>query len=404
MPRKVNCLQIFQKYQIGLKGGKTLSNLKEQRNQLFIDIWQGKRPERVPIQVGVTQDYAIDYFGYNAKVDMYSPKLTYEMADKMAELIKGDVLPMAPFSQAAVYRYVKQAFMVPGTDGFFQHPNIAPMEFNEYPEFIDDPLKFIVEKIQPRVFGILQDDPVYGQLKISIARSVLSSKFFGLGPNLTEKHQRSDVVTTPILLWAPFDFIADYIRSFSTILTDLRRNPEWVVAACEAACDFQLKQVEMLPKPNPNKINTIAMPLHMAPYMKPSDFEKFYWPSYRRAVEGFQKLGYKVSTYAEEDWTPHLEAFNDLPGRCCIAFEYPHPLDVVKRVSSRHIFSTMYPSSLLREGTKQQCIDKAKEYLDILMPNGNYIFSPQKVPLRKNDVRMENLQSVIEFVREYGKY
>ncbi|QSX08138.1 hypothetical protein J0B03_10085 [Alkalibacter rhizosphaerae] len=381
-----------------------MTNQQEQRNQLFRDIWQGKRPARVPIQAGVTEDFAVDYLGYNAKRDLYNPKLTYEMADKMAELIDADTLPMAPFSQAAIYRYVKQAFMVPGADGFFQHPNIAPMEYNEYPEFIKDPFEFIVKKIQPRVFGILQDDPEFGQLKINVARTVLKSKFIGLGPNLADKHQRANILQSPIILWAPFDFIADYIRSFSTILSDIRRNPEWVIQACEAACDYQIEQVKMLPKPDPDKITTLLMPLHMAPFMKPKDFEKFYWPSYRRSVEEFQKLGFNISTYAEEDWTPHLDAFNDLPGRCCIQFEYPHPQDVVDKISKKHIFSTMYPTALLREGTKQQCIDKAKEYLDILMPGGNYIFAPQKVPLRRNDIKIENLQSVIEFVRVYGEY
>jgi len=381
-----------------------MTTLKEQRNQLFVDLWDGKRPERVPIKFGVTQDFAVDYLGYSPKIDMYNPQNTYDIADKMAELLDGDTLPMPPVSQAAIYRYVKQAFMVPGSEGFFQHPDIAPMAFDEYPEFIEDPLKFIVEKIHPRVFKILQDDPVYGQLKISIARNVLMSKFQNLGPNLTEKHQRADVEAFSIILWAPFDFIADYIRSFSTILLDIRKRPDLVIEACEAACDYQIKQAQMLPKPGPDKIPYILMPLHMAPYMKPSHFEKFYWPSYQRNVEGFQKAGFKVITYAEEDWTPHLEAFNDLPGRCCVEFEKPHPSDVVKKVSTKHIFSTMYPSSLLREGTKQQCIDKAKEYLDILMPNGNYIFAPQKVPLRKNDLNMENAQAVIEFVKDYGRY
>ncbi len=384
--------------------GSTMTELKEQRNQLYKDLWAGKRPQRVPIAVGVTQDFAIDYLGYSAKRDMYNPKLTYEMADKMAQLFEGDTLPMAPFSQAAIYRYVKQAFMVPGDDGFFQHPNIAPMEFAEYPKLIEDPFKFIIEDIQPRVFGILKDDPVYGQLKIAIARNVVASKYMGLGPNLTDKYERVDVTASPIILWAPFDFIADYIRSFSTLLTDLRRNPQWVIDACEAVADFEIKQVEMLVKPNPDKITMISMPLHMAPYMKPKDFEKFYWPSYKRVIEAFQDRGFEVSTYAEEDWTPHLEAFNDLSRRCLVQFEKPHPSDVVAKVSTKHIISTMYPSNLIKDGTKQQCIDKAKEYLDILMPGGNYIFSPQKTPLRKNDINVENMQAVIEFVREYGVY
>lgn len=381
-----------------------MTKLKEEKNQLYRDLWDGKRPQRVPVQFSVSQDYAIDYLGYNPKSDMYSPKLTYEMADKMAQMYEGDNLPMAPFSQAAVYRYVKQAFMVPGADGFFQHPDIAPMEFEEYPEFAQDPLKFIVEKIQPRAFGILQDDPVYGQLKISIARNVVASKFIGLGPNLAEKYERADIITTPIILWAPFDFIADYVRSFSTILTDIRRKPQWVLDACEAVCDYEAEQAKNLLKPNPEKITCITMPLHMAPYMKPKDFEKFYWPTYQKVVGEFQKTGFNVSTYAEEDWTAHLETIGELPGRCCIQFEYPKPQDVVDKVNHKHIFSTLYQGRYLRELSKQECIDKAKELLDIMMPVGNFIFSPTKIPLRKNDVVVENAQAVIEFAKEYGVY
>ena len=98
----------------------------------------------------------------------------------------------------------------------------------------------------------------------------------------------------------------------------------------------------------------------MAPYMKPKDFARFYWPTFRRTVEGIQQGGFKASAYAEEDWTPHLEALNDLPGRCCLAFEKPTPEDIVAKVSTKHIFSTIYPTSLFRTGTKQECIDKAR--------------------------------------------
>ena len=381
-----------------------MTTLKEQRNQLYIDLWEGKRPERVPIEISASQDYALDYYGYSALTDMYNPKLTYELADKMAQMFEGDTVPMAPVSQAAIYRYVKQAFMVPQSNGFFQHPDITAIELDEMPEFAKDPFRYIAEVVMPRVFGILQDDPVYGNLKISIARDVVMKEFVGLGPNLAEKYQRADVCQTRILQWAPFDFIADYIRSFSTILTDMRRKPQWVLDACESVADYEITQISMQPKPDPNKIVQVSMPLHMAPYMRTKDVEKFYFPTYKKVVQGFQDLGFRVSTYAEEDWTPHLEIIGDLPGRCRIQFEKPMPKDVVDKVNHKHIFSTLYPSSILRSGTKEECVNKAKEYLDVLMPVGNYIFAPNKGMLRKNDVQVENVQAVIECVREYGKY
>ena len=201
----------------------------------------------LPIQVSASFDFAIDYFGYSAVKDQYNPKLTYELADKLAQMLEGDTLPMAAFCQSPIYRYAKQKFMVPGDDGFIQHPNLSPMELDEYPEFIEDPLKFIVEKIHPRVFGLIEDDPEYGQLKISIARNILAQQYQGLGPNLTDKYERANVQVAPIILWAPLDFIADYIRNFSNILTDIRRKPQWVLDACEAACCLFAEMIVYMP-------------------------------------------------------------------------------------------------------------------------------------------------------------
>ena len=56
------------------------------------------------------------------------------------------------------------------------------------------------------------------------------------------------------------------------------------------------------------------------------------------------------------------------------------------------------------EKLKQEVIDKAKEYLDILMPVGNYIMAPNKGPLRKYDLNFENVNALYDFVTEYGVY
>ena len=63
-----------------------------------------------------------------------------------------------------------------------------------------------------------------------------------------------------------------------------------------------------------------------------------------------------------------------------------------------------YPISLLGYGTKQECIDKAKEVIDIMAPGGGYIFSLDKYILNASDVNPENMKAVNEFVRDYGVY
>ncbi|NLZ38751.1 MAG: hypothetical protein GX893_04000 [Firmicutes bacterium] len=376
--------------------------LQEERNQLFLDVHSGKRPARVPISIGITVEAALEKVGYNLLRDLYSPERIYEAAEEMARLFDSDTLPTNPFSQAAVYRYVDQKFMQPGADGFYQHPDIAPLEFDEYPEFIKDPFEFIVRKIQPRVFGILQEDPLLGNIKIKIARDVVASKFAGMGPRLVEKYQRANVIGMCGLLWAPFDFIADYIRSFSTILIDIKRKPQWVLEACEAVLEYEIRQIKNTPKRG--AIPCISYPLHMPPFMRPKEVEKFWWPTFKKLIIATQEEGFMPSIFCEQNWDPHLDLLNDLPGTVKLAFEDSDQKLIAEKVTTRHVFSHGFPAIVLKTGTKEECIEEAKRTLDNLAVGGNYIFSASKAAIRGSDFKTENLQAVIEFVKEYGKY
>lgn len=292
--------------------------------------------------------------------------------------------------------------MTPGSDGFFQHPDISPLEVEEYPEFNKDPFEFIVKKIQPRVFGILQDDPILGHLEIKIAREVAGAKFAGMAPKLAQKHQRSTAIATCNLLWAPYDFIADYIRSFSNISIDIKRNPQWVLDACDAVLEYEINQIKITPKRG--VIPFISYPLHMPPFMRTKEVEKFWWPSFKKLIVATQEAGFLPSIFCEATWDAHLDLLNDLPGRCLLSFETSDQKLIAQKVSTRHIYSHSYPGVLLKTGTKQHCIDEAKSTLDNLAGAGNFIFSPNKGAIRGSDIKNENLQAVIEFLKVYGKY
>ncbi|KPU42552.1 uroporphyrinogen decarboxylase (URO-D) [Oxobacter pfennigii] len=378
------------------------NTLKNERDQLFTDLMKGIKPKRVPVTAGISIEAALEKVGYSVKRDQYSPQKCYEAAEEMARRFDTDTLPTVPSTQAAVFRYIDQKFMQPGADGFFQHPNIAPLETEEYPEFSKDPFEFIVNKIQPRVFGILQEEPVLGHLKIKIARDVVASKFAGMGVKLAEQYQRSTAQTTCNLLWAPFDFIADYIRSFSTIMIDVKRNPQWVLDACEAVLQYEIEQIKITPKRG--AIPTISYPLHMAPFMKTKDVEKFWWPTFKKLMIATQEAGFIPAIHYEQNWDPHLDLINDIPTPAIITFEASDQKLVAQKVSTNFVWRSMYPAVLLKTGTKQQCIDEAKRTLDNVAGGGNYIFSTNKGAIRGSDVKDENLQAVIEFVKEYGKY
>ena len=385
--------------------------LQDERNKLFLDLLGGKewkKPARVPFQMNVDPQAALEYFGYNVRRDSYSAQKCYEAADKMCELIDTDTLPCNPGATlGTVFRYIGQKFMVPGEDGFFQHPNFSPMEFNEYEKYIKNPYEFIVGTLHPRVFEVFDDEyPELAHIRIRIARQVGNAEYAGMVAKLKEKYQREDVFVQANLLWAPFDFVADYVRSFTTILTDMKRAPQLVIDACEATADYLIHQIKTSPAPVPGKISNISFPLHMAPYMSTKDVEKFYWPTFVKVIKAAHDHGYMARIHFEADWTPHMHLIADLPtgGPTIAQFENAKRDLILKYVPKSAVWLGTYPFTLIKTGKKQECIDEVKKVIDTLAVNGNYIFSPNTSAIRAGDVNLENMQAVIQCVKEYGKY
>ena len=140
---------------------------------------------------------------------------------------------------------------------------------------------------------------------------------------------------------------------------DTRRAADAAEAALQFICD-SLDRVKKVP----GKINMVVLPLHMAPYLNPKNFEKFYFPSFKKLIEAIQERGLHASIYCEHNWDPHLEALNDLPGRVQIGFEMADPKLVVEKLDKRHIIST----SFLPICTATRTGDDAVKRLLILSP------------------------------------
>jgi hypothetical protein len=85
-------------------------------------------------------------------------------------------------------------------------------------------------------------------------------------------------------------------------------------------------------------------------------------------------------------------------------FEYGDPKLVKEKLGDKHIISGFYPVALLKTGTRQQCIDKAKEIIDILAPGGRYIFDFDKVPITLDSLNVENARAVLDYVAANAGY
>lgn len=375
-------------------------------NKCFEDVYDGIVPKRVPISIGMDNAAALDLAGMDLRIDQFNPDKLLEAMDFVNQKFDTDTLIGMGSRLPALYKTLDANNYKMAEDGYVQHPNVYGIEASEYDELIADPVKVSWEKVLPRYYNGLNGDPAKVSSTLLKAYIVQQATMKKLGPgakNIAAKHGKYTAKYTIRRSRAPFDLLADVYRSFTGSLSDIRRYPDKALAAVEALKPLSLKMAGAPAKVS-SKRNRVAFSLHMAMFMRNSDMEKFWWPSFIEVVKYLDSLGYGINLFCEDDWTRYVDFLQELPQGTRIQFEYGEAKTFKDKLGDLLIIEGLYPVRLLKEGTKQEVVDKAKEIMDILAPGGGYIFNFDKSILRGSDIVEENLHALIETIKEYGKY
>lgn len=378
------------------------AELANERTQLLKDLLSGKTPKRIPVTNPANMEFAIQYYGENlAEVQWDVPKME-PIFDKFCGEFVSDTSPVGNLRLPAYYQILGSKAIVMGSNGFMQHPEVEGMHPEEYDEFIASPYDFIVEKVLPRLYTELDAEPSQKAFVLSKAMRSFQDDYGTLGAIRDRVNAKYGMIS-PVgaLTEAPFDFLADFLRSFKGISSDIRRHGAKVEAACEVILPMMIKKGKL----PPNDLGYTFIPLHMAPYMRDKDFERFYWPTFKKLVDTLHEMGQNVSLFVEHDWMRYLDYLNELPENTIMRFEFGDPKLVVEKLGKRHVLSGFYPVTLLQTGTKEQCIDKAKELIDVLGPTGRYWFNGDKsiISTDPEGKIAKNLKAVLNYVYENGR-
>lgn len=378
--------------------------LQNEREQIFRDLFSGKTPKRVPVTNPATLEFAIQYYGDDLAEAQWDIPRCEPIFDKFCQEFPTDSNPLGSLRLPAAYQVLGSKAIVMGSGGFMQHPEVMGLLPEEYDDFIANPYDFIIDTVLPRLYTELDAEPSQKALVLAKAMKVNSDDWalmMGIRDRVTAKHG----IVSPVasLTEAPFDFMADFLRSFKGISSDIRRYPDKVVAACEAVLPLMIKKGKL---PNTTAVGYSFIPLHMAPYMREKDFEKFYWPTFKTLVEELNAMGQKVQLFVEHDWMRYLDYLYELPENTIMRFEYGDPKVVAEKLGKKHVLSGFYPVTMLQTGNKEQCIDKAKELLDIMLPTGRYWFQADKsiISTDSEGKVAGNLRAVLEYVYTNGSY
>ncbi len=383
--------------------------LQEERGKLYSDIFNNKVPERMPVSMAVHERMVAALYNKPTFSYQYDVGILYDNVDEIANLIYSDTNPVPRPNPRLplVYQALKsQSFEMGGT-GVMQHPEVTGMNEEDYELLISDPYACLIERVLPRQHKALSLDDAFERSKaISFLKSEQARENSIVAPvaaQITEKYgfYKGAPRGSSSFASAPGDFLGDQLRGLSNMSIDIRRDREKVKAACEAL--YPLCFLTGLPS-NPHPLGRIGTPLHMPMFMREKDFVEVWLPTYMRMCQQYASLGARVDAFCEQDWMRYLDILSEFPAGMALQFEYGDPKTICDKLGKKFFISGLYPLSVMKTGTKEHIIDKAKELLDIMMPMGGYIFSFDKKPLSLNDASIENLRALSEFLRDYAHY
>jgi len=222
--------------------------LYQQRLQRYVKAMRNEKPDRVPIRPFVAEFTAI-YAGYTIQEVTQDYRKAFAAARKCAadfdwDAVVGNmVYGWSGLTQAIGLKY----YATPGIDlppntGFqYLEPpeGEAWMRADEYDLLIADPTGYLFNVWLPRVSAdvspIGQPTSFRNNMSFLKGGMAMMEYFGGFGAQAAKLRSESGTVSAISgILKAPFDILADKLRGYKGLCTDLFRQPEKVLAACEA--------------------------------------------------------------------------------------------------------------------------------------------------------------------------
>lgn len=386
------------------------ATLLQERTQIRDAVFNNRIPKRVPIEVRLSMSVVADYAKVDRRAAYWDPTLLKDAAEELCKMIPSDSCVYAPTVYTPVSSQPLDALnRAMSSTGLMQHPNTQCMQPEEYDEFTQDPYAFVVDKCIPRIYKALCPDSNPGRYMFALTqeqhmRRLVMMKEMPMIQELGKKFgypagKRGGMGRVPM------DWIADQLRSFDGICMDVRKRRDKLIAALEASYPMIYKLGLHPDLKNVDRETMTGFQLHMPSYLRVKDFAEVWLPTWKRQLEDYASLGMRCSAFMEHNWAaPLLDYMNELPTGSYFTFEATPPQLMKDKLGKRHVLGGGFPLAHLITCTKAQIIDKTKEWLDIMMPGGQYVFSFDKNALSLTDINLENLIAVCETVLEYGVY
>jgi len=396
---------------------KDTEKLYTERLDRYTTAMHNEKPDKIPIRPFVAE-FTAKYAGYTCQEVTHDYQKAFAAVRKCAadfdwDAVVGNMVYVwTGLTQAIGLKY----YGVPGIDvpadtGFqYREPpeEAAFMKPEEYDQLIEDPTGFLFNVWLPRVSTdvteIGQPSSYRNNLSFLKGGMAMLSYFNSFGQqNALLRLESGTVPAIAGILKAPFDILADKLRGYLGLVTDLFERPEKVLAACQALMPHLLQVA--LSGADPDKNVPIGFWMHRGcvPFITHEHFNKFQWPTLKPIIEEIWARGHQVLFYAEGDWNAHLKSFAELPEKSIVYHvDKADIFEVHKAIGHKFCISGGIDNALLSYGTADEVRQRCKKVIDGVAGDGGYIMDASAII--QNDASIENVRAMTEFTREYGVY
>ena len=406
----------------------------QDRATLIKDAIQLKKPpSRIPVcpsagffpiqYAGISmQDAMYDYEALTGAWEKFCNDLTPDAYNAPTTVVPGRILDILDFKlglwpghgvgEHSEYQYVEKEYM----------------RADEYPDLIDDPSGFFMNRFFPRIFGALEplqnmpllppvnEIPCIPPALFPFGDKNLQAAFSSLAKAGEEAIRWRDALRrlngrimgrgfpafSGGFTKAPFDVIGDTLRGTREVLLDMYRRPDELIEACERITPFMIKSGVASCKATGHIMPLI--PLHKGAdgFMSEEQFQKFYWPTLRKVIIALVDAGIVPQLFAEGGYNQRLDVICDVPkGKVLWWFDRTDMALAKKTVGQVACIAGNVPLSLLCTATPDEVKAYCRALIDTAGKDGGFILS---TGAGIQGSKPENVKAMIEFAKDYGIY
>jgi len=338
----------------------------------------------------------------------------------------GLVLPGKAMEQADFKLMVWPGRGLPEDTDTYQYVEGEYMKADEYDHFLQDPSDFWLRTFLPRAVGALEPLKTLSQLTPMVGIPVFYFIQYGRPEiqralrALMEAGQEAMKWQQAVMecgqeiraagypsIWggismAPFDMIGDTLRGTQGVMLDMYRQPEKLIEAMESVVPIAIE--EAVASANASGGPLVVLPLHKGDdsFMSDKQYEKFYWPTFRKLLMGMINEGIVPVMFAEGAYNRRLEVIKDLPRGSAVWWFDRTDMAKAKKVLGDHAcIAGNVPNSLLYTSTPEAVKEYCRRLIADCGKGGGYILT---VGVAVNRGNPENLRAMMAAAREYGVY